>query len=118
MKTPPITHAYTTKTVLFVTCKRHYKMTLAVFETQRRFKGATENILICIRKGWIDLAENNKLYKHRYSFHFALRIMQLKHAFDPCLVLRNKRRSKNQIRLQLLLSVTLAHIKTSFKPIF
>ena len=44
--------------------------------------------------------------------------MQLKHTFDPCLVLRNKRRSKNQIKLQFLLSLTLAHIKPSFKQIF
>ena len=44
--------------------------------------------------------------------------MQLKHTFDPCLVLRNKQHSKNQTKLQLLLSLTLAHIKPSIKLIF
>ena len=44
--------------------------------------------------------------------------MQLKHTFDPYLVLRNKRHSKNQIKLQLLPFLTITHIKQSFKPIY
>ena len=81
-------------------------MTLVVFQIQRRFKDATENTLICSQNGQSDLTGNNRLYKHRCSINFALRIMQLKHTFDPCLVLRNKRRSQNQIKLKLLLSLT------------
>ena len=105
MKTPPITHAYTTKTVLFLTCKRLYKNDVSGFSRLKRcFKGATEITLICIQNGWIYLTGNNRLYKHRSSINFALRIMQLRHTFDPCLVLRCKRRSKNQIKLQLFLN--------------
>ena len=51
---------------------------------------------------------------------FALQVMQLKHVFGPFLVLSNELRSRNQIKLHPLLSLTLIHnnIKPSCQQIF
>ena len=118
MKTLSIKHAYTTKTVLFLTCKRHYNndvscyqdLTLAANAQWRRSYFLSEWL---IRPSW-----KTKDFINRCCNNFVLPIMQLKHVFDPSLVQSYKRRSRNPIKVQHLLSSTLSHIKPSFQQIF
>ena len=84
-KTLSIKHDYTMKTVLFLTCKRHYNNHISCYQDSTFASNAklSNNLFFSewlIRRSW-----KSKDVINRCCINFALPIMQLKHVFDPLL---------------------------------
>ena len=117
-KTLSIKHAYTTKTVLFLTCKRHYNNDVRCYQDSTFVSNAQWRRPLFFSEWLIGLSWKPKDFLNRCFINFVLPIMQLKHVNDPSLVKSNERRCRNPIKVHQLLFLTLSHIKPSFHQIF
>ena len=111
-------HAYTTKTVLFLTCKRHYNNDVSCYQDSTFASNAHWRQPLFFFSEWlIRPSWKTKDFINRCCINFVLPIMQLKHVFDPSLVC-NEQHSRNPIKIHQLLFSKLSHIKPSFQQIF
>ena len=118
MKTLSIKHAYTTKTVLFLTCKRHYNNEVSCYQDSTFASNAHWRRPLFFSEWLIRQSWKTKDFINPCCINFVLHIMQLKHVFDLSLVYSNEQCSRNLIKVHQLLSSTLSHIKPSFQQIF